>query len=41
MDIKYKIIITPTAYKEINSIYDYVLKDLYAQEAAKNLMWQN
>ena len=38
MDIKYKIIITPTAYKEINRIYDYILEDLYAEKAAKNLM---
>ena len=38
MDIKYKVIITPTAYKEINRIYDYILIDLYAEKAAKNLM---
>ena len=38
MDIKYKVIITPTAYKEINKIYDYILEDLYAEKAVKNLM---
>ena len=38
MDIKYKVIITPTAYKEINRIYDYILIDLYAEKAAKKLM---
>ena len=38
MDIKYKVIITPTAYKEINGIYDYILIDLYAEKAAKTLM---
>ena len=35
---QYKVIITPTAYKEINKIYDYLLNELYADEAAKNLM---
>ena len=35
---KYKVIITPTAYKEINRIYDYILTDLYAETAAKELM---
>ena len=38
MDIKYKVIITPTAFKEINSIYDYILEELYAEKAAKDLM---
>lgn len=39
MDIKkYKVIITPTAYNEINNIYDYITINLYAEEAAKNLM---
>ena len=32
---KYKVIITPTAYKEINRIYDYIIEELYA---AKRLM---
>ncbi len=40
MDIKYKVIITPTAYKEINKIYDYISEDLYAKKAAKDLMRQ-
>lgn len=35
---KYKVIITPTAYKEINKIYDYITEDLYAGKAAKMLM---
>lgn len=34
----YKVIITPTAYKEINEIYDYITEELYAEKAAKNLM---
>ncbi len=38
MDIEYKVILTPSAYKEINRIYDYILEDLYAEKAAKNLM---
>ena len=40
MDIKhqYKVIITPTAYKEINRIYDYITEDLYAGHAANRLM---
>lgn len=39
MDTKqYKVIITPTAYKEINKIYDYITEDLYAKNAAKRLM---
>ena len=36
----YKIIITPTAYKEINKIYDYISEELYANKAAKDLMGQ-
>lgn len=35
---KYKVIITPTAYKEINKIYNYITDDLYAEKAAKRLM---
>ena len=35
---KYKVIITPTAYKEIDKIYDYITDDLYAENAAKRLM---
>lgn len=35
---KYKVIITPTAYKEINRIYDYIIEELYAENAAKRLM---
>lgn len=35
---EYKVIITPTAYKEINKIYDYITDDLYAENAAKRLM---
>ena len=38
MNTKYKVIITPTAYKEINKIYDYISEDLYAEKATKNLM---
>lgn len=37
-DSNYKIIITPTAYKEINKIYDYITEELYAKSAAKRLM---
>ncbi len=35
---QYKVIITPTAYKEINKIYDYITEELYAENAAKRLM---
>ena len=35
---KYRVIITPTAYKEIAKIYDYITDDLYAENAAKRLM---
>lgn len=41
MDInQYKVIITPTAYKEINQIYDYISENLYARKAAHDLMEQ-
>ena len=39
MGINFKVIITPTAYNEIQSIYDYILKELFAEKAAKDLMW--
>lgn len=35
---QYKIIITPTAFKEINKIYDYISEDLYAKNAARDIM---
>lgn len=35
---KYKVIITPTAYKEIDRIYSYITEDLYAENVAKKLM---
>ena len=38
MDMKYKVIITPTAFNEINRIYDYISEELYAEKAAKDLM---
>lgn len=39
MDIKlYKIIVTPTAYKEIKNIYQYISEDLYAEKSAIKLM---
>lgn len=38
MNMKYRVIITPTAFKEINKIYDYILEELYAEKAAKALM---
>lgn len=31
---QYKVIITPTAYKEISKIYDYLVEDLFATKAA-------
>lgn len=37
---EYKVIITPTAFKEMNRIYDYILDNLYAEKAAKDLMKQ-
>lgn len=37
---KYKVIITPTAIKEISRIYEYISENLYAEKAAKNLMKQ-
>ena len=39
MDInEYKVIITPTAYREIDRIYDYITNDLYAKKAGEKLM---
>ena len=39
MDInKFKIIVTPTAYREINKIYEYILYELDSRNAAKKLM---
>lgn len=35
---QYKVIITPTAYREMNRIYEYITEDLYAENAAKDLM---
>lgn len=35
---QYKVIMTPTAYKEIDRIYKYIMDDLYAENAAKRLM---
>ncbi|MGN1301235.1 MAG: type II toxin-antitoxin system RelE/ParE family toxin [Clostridia bacterium] len=35
---QYKVIITPTAYREINKIYDYITEELYAKNAANDLM---
>ena len=32
MDMKYKVIITSTAFKEINKIYDYILEELYTEK---------
>ncbi len=37
---KYQVIIAPTAFKEINKIYDYIIENLYAEKAAKDLMKQ-
>ena len=34
----YKVIITSTAVREINRIYEYIAEDLYAEKAAKELM---
>ncbi len=34
----YKVIITSTAAREINRIYEYIAEDLYAEKAAKELM---
>ena len=34
---KYKIIITPRVFYEMNKIYEYIAKELYAIKAAKNL----
>lgn len=39
MDTKrYKVIITPTAFKELDRIYEYISEELNADDAAKNLM---
>ena len=39
MDINtYRVIVIPTAEREINRIYEYILKDLELDETAKNLM---
>lgn len=35
---QYKVIITSTAYREINKIYDYITEELYAKNAANDLM---
>ncbi len=35
---QYKVIITPTALKEINKIYEYITEELYIENAAKILM---
>ena len=35
---QYKVIITPTALREMYRIYDYILSDLYADTAAEELM---
>jgi len=35
---RYKVIITPTAFKEINKIYNYITEELHAENAAKALM---
>lgn len=35
---QYKVIMTPTAYREINKIYDYITEELYAKNAARDLM---
>ena len=34
----YKVIIAPTAYKEIEHIYDYISYSLYSEKAAYDLM---
>ena len=34
---KYTVIITPTAYREINRIYEYLEFELYAENATKEL----
>ena len=36
--INYKIIITPTAYREMNRIYEYINEVLNAENASKRLM---
>ena len=34
----YNVIITPTAYREISRIYEYITEDLCAENAAKRIM---
>lgn len=34
----YKVIVTSTAAREINRIYEYIAEDLHAEKAAKDLM---
>lgn len=34
----YEVIITPTAYREINRIYEYIEFELYAKDATRKLM---
>lgn len=34
----YNVIITPTAYREISRIYEYITEDLCAGNAAKRIM---
>ena len=38
MTTNYKVIITPTAYKEMKKIYYYITENLHAEKAAKKLM---
>lgn len=39
MDIKlYRVIATPTAHREIIRIYDYILNDLKAEQAAERIL---
>ncbi len=33
----YEVIITPTAYREINRIYEYIEFELYAKDATRKL----
>lgn len=35
---QYKVIITPTAYREIDRIYYYISENLYAENAARDLI---
>ena len=38
MDIRFKVVLTAKAKKELDSIYDYISKSLMADKAANNLM---